>query len=154
MFHYLESRYSIREQQRVLDRQRRIPKKPRLFLNSIATIPYLQENDSVLVWVPDDLLISSAVDPSLHGKLVSFVQFTNSDFSECEIRFKNGDTCCVPSFCLRLEDTLLERKHRDIKNNNNSSPQKSDTDCSPREDKEEQMDCLNSWLSCRQLVKV
>jgi hypothetical protein len=84
--------------------------KSRIFTYFPNTIHYLRKQDNVLIYVPEDLLILGAVDPSLHKQIVTFLKFRTSDCSEAEIRLKNGDICCVPSFCLLLEKQVLQNR--------------------------------------------
>lgn len=111
MFGLLEARRLALEQQKIRERKKiKQEGRTRVFVNSPSTIHYLREKDNVLVYVPEDLLIHGAVDPSLHGQIVSFVKFKNGNNSDAEIRTKKGETCCIPSFCLRLEDKLFNQR--------------------------------------------
>nr|CAG4708119.1 unnamed protein product [Naegleria fowleri] len=88
----------------------------RLFISNSLTTKFLEENDTCLITVPDDLQISNIVDPSFHLRVGTILEL-DSMKEEClvQINFENNiiHRVIFPSFCLCLEDRVLyERMKR------------------------------------------
>lgn len=125
MFYYTSSRAKRNVDKNDEDQEKKNQTKlktTKIFVDSSSTFRYLKENDDVLIYIPEEMLIHGNVDPLLEGKIAKFIRFCDEDESDAEIMLKDGSIHIVPSFVLRLENKVLYSRMNKRKENRLITP--------------------------------